>query len=324
MNKSKLFVYLKFLISFGLLIVLLWIMRHDIGGIIDILKTSNKLFFVLAISIILPLTILLAYRLKLLMSGQNISLPMKDFVHLTFIGYFFNNFFPTAIGGDIAKAYYASKKANNKAAAYAAVLADRIVGVLACVSIAIIGIIFVGKDFNNNKIIWAVVIMAILLISAVFLLLNEGKIRYFIPGFVRKSVFTKLREKVSKLYGAINFYKHSTRLLIKAYILSVLMQAGTVLCIYFFVLCVGGQMHLLKLFLIIPLVWAVSMVPSLNGLGVREGAFVYFLKGEIGADSAFAVSLMWLGVIILFSIIGGVMHLLYPIKVKRGGEENDR
>ena len=63
------------------------------------------------------------------------------------------------------------------------------------------------------------------------------------------------------------------------------------------------------------------MLPSLNGLGVREGAFVYFLKGDIGAGVAFAVSMLWLGVIILYSLIGGIMYLVHPVKIepKMGG-----
>jgi uncharacterized membrane protein YbhN (UPF0104 family) len=72
----------------------------------------------------------------------------------------------------------------------------------------------------------------------------------------------------------------------------------------------------------VPLVWAVSMLPSLNGLGVREGAFVYFFKGYIGPEKAFAVSLLWLGMIMMNSLIGGVYQLVYPVKIE-GGSIND-
>jgi len=318
MVKKRLFLFLRFFVSFGLLIALLWIMRDSIGNITAIIKNSNKIFLTLALLISLSLSVGQSFRLRFLMLGQKISLSIKDLLCLTFIGYFFNNFFPTAVGGDIVKAYYTSKKTNTKAAAYVAVLADRIVGILSCVSIAIIGIIFMGKDIQNTKIIWAVCIMAILLIFMIFVLLNEKKIGSVLPGFSRKGIFNTIREKLSKLYDTINFYRHSTALLVKAYLLAVLMQAITVSGIYLFVLSLGGEIHLLKLFFIIPLVWTVSMLPSLNGLGVREGAFVYFLKGDIGADLAFSLSLVWLGVIILHSIIGGIIHLLYPLKVKKG------
>lgn len=315
-TKDKISIVLRSIISFGLLIALIWIMRNDIGDIWDVLKNSNKLFFLIAISLSIPLTILLSYRLKLLMLGQKISLPMTDFIYLTFIGFFFNNFLPTAIGGDIVKAYYASKKTNNKAASYAAVVADRLVGFLAVLSVAIIGIVFIGKDIGNNKIIWAVAMMLILLIILILFVLNEKKAEQLMSLFAKNTLLEKVREKILKLFSAINFYKHSKTILIKAYLLGVFMQSCTVVSIYFFILCIGGNIHLLKLFLVIPLVWAISMLPSLNGLGVREGAFVYFLKGDIGPEKAFAISLLWLGVIILYGLIGGVMHLFHPVKTK--------
>jgi len=315
-TKDRLFLFLRFAVSFGLLFVLFWIMRGNIGSIIGTLKNSNKIFFIAALSISMPLAIGMSFRLKLLMSGQKIFLPTKDFIYLTFIGYFFNNFFPTAIGGDFAKAYYASKKTNNKAASYAAVLADRLIGFLSCLSIALIGIIFFGRDFQNNRIIWAVIAMAVLLVSAIVFLLNRKKASLLAPDIAKRGILNKIKEKTAKLYNAVNSYRYKGALLIKAYLLAVFMQGCAVLSIYFFILCVGGDVYILKLFLIIPLVWAISMLPSLNGLGVREGAFVYFLKGDIGADRAFSVSILWLGVIILYSITGGIMHLLYPLKAK--------
>lgn len=116
MVKNKLSAILRFVISFGLLAALVWIMRKDASDVLRILKSSNKMFILGAVVLNLLLSGAVAYRLKLLMSGQGILLPIKDAVYLTFIGYFFNNFLPTAIGGDLAKAYYASKKTDNKIA----------------------------------------------------------------------------------------------------------------------------------------------------------------------------------------------------------------
>ena len=108
-KKKSIFIFLRSFVSFGFLLTLLWIMRGNIQNIANILKSSNKMFLFIAMCISMPLSAGLAFRLKLVMSGQNIRLPMKDFIYLTFVGYFFNNFFPTAIGGDIVKAYYAAK-----------------------------------------------------------------------------------------------------------------------------------------------------------------------------------------------------------------------
>jgi len=310
---AKLSIILRFVISFGLLILLIWLMRKDAGEILGIIKGSNKMFMLLAIFINVLLSIALAYRLKLLMSGQEVSLSIKDAVFLTFIGYFFNNFLPTAIGGDIAKAYYASKKTNNKVASYAAVLADRLLGLVAVLLIALVGILFIGKGLHNKFILWTVPVIFIFTIAmTIFLLKKNNRVEKTYSG--KKGVLRKIKEKSLKLYDAINIYRNSPLLLVKGLILSLGLQAVTIFTIYLLVLCIGGDIPLFRLFLIIPLIWAVSMLPSLNGLGVREGAFVYFLKGYIGSEKAFALSLLWLGLIMLYSVVGGLFQLLHPVK----------
>lgn len=323
-NKSRLMFVLRFLISFGLLLGLLWIMRNNMSNIINILRDSDKKFFILALCVTMPMSLLLACRLKLLMLGQKISLPIKDAISLTFIGYFFNNFLPTAVGGDLAKAYYTSKKTNNKVGSYAAVLTDRLCGVTALLLIALAGIIFMGSGFKYGKIAGAIMAMSFaLVLLMMFLLSKKGLMGNEIP--MRAGILSTIRAKISKLCNAISLYRHSPRILVQSVLISLLSQSGAILGIWFFILSLGGDIHLVKLFMVIPLVWAISMLPSLNGLGVREGAFVYFLKEDIGTNMAFTVSLLWLGMIILYSIIGGIINLFYhvSISIKDTGEVID-
>ena len=172
--KNRLSIILRFVVSFGLLLLLLWIMRKDAKEVIDILKNSDKLIFLAAIGLNILLSIVASYRLKLLMRGQNVKLSIKDAVYLTFIGYFYNNFLPTAIGGDIAKAYYASRKTNNKMASYAAVLADRILGLVSTLLIALLGLLFIGRSMDNKLIVWAVPFLFILTVVMVAILLKKN------------------------------------------------------------------------------------------------------------------------------------------------------
>jgi uncharacterized protein (TIRG00374 family) len=323
MVKGKLSILLRFVVSFGLLILLIWVMRKDAVKVIGIIKTSHKDIILLAILINIFLSLVVAYRLKLLMSAQEILLSLKDAVYLTFIGYFFNNFLPTAIGGDIAKAYYASKKTNNKAASYAAVLADRILGLIATLLIALIGILFIGKSLDNKFILWAVPVLFLLVVIVIALLLKKNN-RIEEAALEKKGVFHIIKYKILKLYMAINLYRNHPVLMIKGIVLSIFLQAGSIFSIYLFILSIGGNMAIFRLFLIIPLVWTVSMIPlSLNGLGVRESGFVILLKGFIGRDKAITISFLWLGLIMLYSFIGWILHLLYPVKILNKEVIND-
>jgi len=319
--RNKLPIILRFIVSFALLLVLVWIMRKDAREVFEILKSSNKVIIFFAIFINALLSVALAYRLKLLMSGQNVQLSINDAVYLTFIGYFFNNFLPTSIGGDIAKAHYASMRTDNRAASYAAVLTDRILGLIATLLIAITGIFFIGKAIDNKFIIWMVPGLLIFTVVFMAMILRKSDLAGKPPSG-KSGIINKIKEKILKLYAAINLYRKSPTLLIKAIALSIGLQAMAIFSVYLFILCIGGDIALFRLFLIIPLVWAVSMLPSLNGLGVREGAFIYFLKSYIGHEKAFAVSLLWLGMIMLYSVAGGFFHLIW--KVDKGQGTRDR
>lgn len=313
-NKNKVNFTLRIVISIGLLLFLLWVMRKGAKDVIWTLKNSNKKIFVLVFCLNTILTIVLSYRLKLLMLGQKIKLCLRDAAYLTFIGYFFNNFLPTAIGGDIAKAYYAAKKTNNKVGSFTAVVTDRLIGFLATLSIAMFGLFFISRDIKNTSITWYVSILFILSVMAAFFIFTRKK-TWLQHAQSKKNLMKNVKEKILKLLNAVILYKDKPLLLIKVFILSLALQIATIFSIYLFILSVGGGVPLFRLFLIIPLVWAISMLPSLNGLGVREGAFVYFLKNYIGTEKAFSVSILWLGLIMLFGLAGGILHVLYPIKI---------
>jgi hypothetical protein len=77
MVKGKLSIILRFVISFGLLLLLIWLMRKDAGEVLGILKGSNKVFILAAVFINILLSAVVAYRLKLLMSGQKVYIYIK-------------------------------------------------------------------------------------------------------------------------------------------------------------------------------------------------------------------------------------------------------
>ena len=64
------------------------------------------------------------------------------------------------------------------------------------------------------------------------------------------------------------------------------------------------------MFLVVPITFMLAMLPSINGLGFREGGYVVLL-GKIGISKAAALSLSFLTILIpiFISIIGGILFL---------------
>ena len=80
---------------------------------------------------------------------------------------------------------------------------------------------------------------------------------------------------------------------------------------------IGTPIPIIDILLRMPIISILSLLPSINGLGLREGSTVVFFGPIIGKENAFAVSILWLFVLFVTSIIGGVIYGLSPqFKIK--------
>ena len=67
-----------------------------------------------------------------------------------------------------------------------------------------------------------------------------------------------------------------------------------------------------KILLVMPVIFVLCMIPvTMNGLGLREWAFVLFLGPNVGEAAAFSLSLLYLAMFLLISLIGGIVYLFW-------------
>ncbi len=308
--KKSVSVILKILVSLFFIALLLWLMRGSIGQILIILKTTKMWLLSLGFSLYFLNVVIISYRLKRVMTVQNIQLPLKDVTRLSLIGLFFTNFMPTAIGGDVVKAYYTAKSTDKKLESFTSIFMDRMLGLFSFITLATFALVFYGKNIENRVIIWAVFLMLVVSLLALIILLNKNvakKLR-FIVTMLR---FVKLDTKLRKVYEAIASYRHHRRIVIQAFYISLICQVLSISIIYLLAKSISVSVPLMVLFLVVPIIATLSMLPSLNGLGIREGAYVYFLGGIVGHEQAFAISLLWLGLFLVVSLFGGVVYLFW-------------
>lgn len=309
MRKSASIV-LKILISLFFIALLLWLMRGSIGQILIILRTTKMWLLSLGFLLYFLNVVIMSYRLKRVMTVQNIQLPLKDVTRLSLIGLFFTNFMPTAIRGDVAKAYYTAKSTDKKLGSFTSIFMDRMLGLFSFITLATFALVFYGKNIENRVIIWAVSLMLVTALLALIILLNKNvaqKLR-FILTMLR---FVRLDTKLREIYEAIASYRHHRRIVIQAFYISLICQVLSISVIYLLAKSISVNVPLMVLFLVVPIIATLSMLPSLNGLGIREGAYVYFLGGIVGYEQAFAISLLWLGLFLGISLFGGVVYLFW-------------
>ena len=285
-------------------------MRDSFPSICTAIRSADRPLLLLGFLAYLSTGILIGIRLQKVLSVQSINLSVKEATYLTFIGYFFNNFMPTSFGGDVLKAYYAGKKSNKKAGAFAGVFMDRILALIPFTLIPAVTITFFAHKINNRLIVFAVYFLFIGCIIFVWLLLHKKTAKYL--AFIIEPFKEKLwYEKIKSGYEFLNLYARHKIVLSWSFILSAGAQILSIIATYLYARALGVDLVSIGIFfIIVPIVAIMTLTPSLNGLGVREGAFVYLLKAYMPTEKAFAISILILASLIVFSIFGGCIYAL--------------
>lgn len=116
-----------------------------------------------------------------------------------------------------------------------------------------------------------------------------------------------------EIINIIQSFRHKRGTLVKVIFYSVMFQLAIILINFCLIRALGiHQMGLWHCFLLVPIISAVSMLPvSINGLGIREGAYV-LLFGAMGvsASQAITVSLLFFVIVTFISLFGGILFVL--------------
>ncbi len=310
---------LRVLVSLASVGLLVFMIRKDIPTILQTLQNVNRPLFIFAVLLFLSTVVILARRLKLIFAAEDLNISLSQACNLTFIGYFFNNFLPTSVGGDIVKAMCAARITGHPVKSVTSVVMDRIFGLFTFILIPSISLFFMRGSMNPTV---PVVVYSFLVFSVLifFLLFSRSLARRFY-SVERALNFFKLGTKVRQIYDGLHNFRNHKFVIAQAMLLSILGQCVSIMVLYLMALALGAPRNtLVYFFLLIPVVHLISMLPSLNGLGIREMAYVYFLKNYIGTERAAALGIIWLAVLILLSLIGGMIYLFrhdYHVRFKQ-------
>ncbi|MFH1594196.1 MAG: lysylphosphatidylglycerol synthase transmembrane domain-containing protein [Candidatus Omnitrophota bacterium] len=306
--KGKLSIILRVMVSAGLIFFLAWNMRGHFGQIARTLSRVNISLFILAIALFILNVYAISCRLNLVIIGEGLRIPYGRIVQLTFIGYFFNNFMPTAVGGDIVKTYYVFKQTKQASKSVIAVFIDRFIGMSSFIFIGTCALLLTWQsaDILVKKI---VLVFAVLGTIGILVILN-GAFAKLMQGFLSKVKFRNVGDKLSKVYKAVHGYKAKKMIILKCFVLSLISQCIFFTVVFILIRSLGvDNISLGAVFMIMPLVCVASMLPSLGGLGLREGATVALFGPIIGNDVAFSASILLLASLLVLSLVGAVIYL---------------
>ncbi len=303
---------LKVVISIGLFSYLVWSAdpRQVLTVLGSVYSDGRTAYVFYALLAGLASVAFLSMRWKIILTHFNLRVPLHRLYGVYLMGMFFNNFLPTGIGGDIVRIYRISDEGLERSRAFSSVIIERLLGIAATLFLSVIALYFVSDYFNNIGIlIFALVLLS--LIAGFFYIITRNKPYEFLLRLFEKITLLQLGERINKLIESIHLLNSKRRIIVYVFGLSICTQASIVFMNYALVRAFGMQVDLLYLFLVIPLTFILTMLPSINGVGFRDGGFV-FLLSKVGVSRAASISLSFMNVIIpmFISIAGGVLFFL--------------
>ncbi|GAB4183964.1 MAG: lysylphosphatidylglycerol synthase transmembrane domain-containing protein [Calditrichia bacterium] len=297
----------KFAIS--IILMAFVIRKAHFSKILEELSHTSTYHVVAAFVIFIFTTIFLSVRWKIITRPLNGRIPLWIYFKYFLYSYFFNNFLPTSIGGDIIRALKIKDYLEDRSHGFASVLVDRLLGILATLTYATVGLYFTANLFKSGKIVYFAIVFSGLVALLLFILFNYTFYMKIRPGLLKITVL-RIGERLCKLIEAVHVYKSNKMLMFYGYILSMLAQGSMVIINYYLLVGLGYQPSLGYLFFAIPVSFLVTLFPSINGLGIRDWSYVV-LFSRIGIPVAASVSVAFLVVTIqiVLSLFGGILWL---------------
>lgn len=326
MNSAKKTVSAMARLAIGLAIIVYLLRKIETTVLLDVVAASFDQWHWLVYALFFFLACLAVggVRWKLILDAQGLRMSWGRTFCVYFIGHFFNSFMFGATGGDLVRAFYATRETHHrKTEAVATIIIDRMIGMIALLCIA--GVMLVMKsDFylSGPETRLAGLLMLLMIISALLgsiLLLN---IRRFGGSPLLRWVGSRpgLGPAVRRTATAFELYRRRT----KTITYTALLSFSNHIFIIFMCYCLGKslQVHLdiIGYFTVIPVIMAIAAIPiTPGGLGVREGVSVTLL-GAMGVSKvqALPLSLMVYALMLAWGIVGGAIFLGYSASAGHG------
>ncbi len=301
---SKLKSFVRYTLGTGLLALL--VLYTDPASLLSAFEgvSLGDLALLALISFLLILVSVVKWQAFLLHLG--ISATVRRLFALYLLGYFVNLLMPSVLGGDVVRSLYVAKEAD-RARSVSATLLERYTGLMAMLLMAIIGVWWAPHVTGSIKVV-VVAVSAGAMVGSAFLF---SRTTTWLLGRMR--IPERFVSVVRRVEDGLVLGMQNKGLVVRALLLSFLFHVLTVANTAAAGWAVGWEtIPIGELFVVVPLILLVGAIPiSPQGLGIQEGAFVFFLH-SLGCTTgqALALALLLRAKSYVLALFGGVTWLM--------------
>lgn len=238
--------------------------------------------------------------------------PLWRLFLATMVGNFFSNLLPAQIGGDIVRGVYLFEYFPSRSRTYASLIVLRTLGGIGSLIVALASAAWLVPPTRI-----AVVAIACALTAGAWWFFRLALRPMTAKDLVEHGLTGRLRGIARRLVHAVLSYRRHKAMLGGALAASCGITLISVAMYLVAAQALGVSMNWRQALFTGSATQLSALVPGTpGGLGIGEGTFVIAAK-EMGvaAGQALAVSLLIRGVAIIISLLGGLLYLLFPVRL---------
>jgi hypothetical protein len=310
-RRSHITFIVKLIIGVGLLVALLLI-DDNWRNVADIARETQSVYLLPFVGIVVVMFWVSCLKWRLFLRGHAADLPMRRLMTLYVIGYFFNNFLPSNVGGDAVRSYMLGRHIESQGRAFSTVFLERFAGLLAMVSMAV-GAYLLSPALRTEPLIrWSIILMGGATAGIALVIWRPTIVTKMLTPFRAFESVESMITKLVRVHGYVSHFRDEKMVLVRAMGYSYVFYLLAAINVYIGGLLLGVQSSLPQLFVVTPIVMLIAAVPiTLNGLGTREWAFsVYLASAGTTPEQGLAIALALRAQTIFLSAVGGILFLV--------------
>jgi len=258
-------------------------------GLLRLVRDANPFYLLIAL-MLLPISYFItSRRWHMLLETVDIHIGQGRAFVLNMVGSFYNSFMPGSTGGDLIKAYYASRHTTHRTRAVMSVILDRILGLLALI---ILGGVMAATQWRIPTCRYVAIASGLIILATVI-----GLFVFYHPDLRRKTGLAWLlrrlpmQHQVHRAIETMEIYGRHPWISIVAIVMTFPVHMTTIISATFAGKAFGLPLHALYYWAVVPVITLVGAIPiSPQGAGVMEYFAVELTRRQgVAVSQAFAL-----------------------------------
>jgi uncharacterized membrane protein YbhN (UPF0104 family) len=303
-------------LTVSLLLLLLLTSKVDWRVVGDAVYAIRLSHFVFSLLVWIACLLLVAGKYYLLVKGTPISLSMLAMVKITWVTNFYGLFLPSAIGPEAVRWYKVTRNEKNRLFFLASTIFERLVTILVILSFGIVALYGFSDvervGFLKRHIAPVLFPCGGLVVLGVSFFIVPNLQPYFLSMLKKIRLDFLQRVSDSHLWEHLTLNSAVAHLPAKIVLLSVLWQLIFILRLYFLFTAADMTVTLVDVTWIGSITLLLQIIPiSFAGIGIREGAYAYFITFMgYPSEAGVLIGVLLFSQLLIIAFIGGILELI--------------